>query len=58
MTEKEQAIELLDSLTPGDPEVAHSTADDILLMFLKESGHGGVAKAWERANERIGFWYA
>ncbi len=55
----EEAIKNLDDIPGLDPEYAHSSADEILLKFLKANGHEGVAEAWERCDERCdGFWYA
>ena len=42
----------------GDPEVAHSYADDVLINALKELGYAEIAEAWEECYEEIGFWYA
>ena len=52
-----QAIELLNAIEPGDPEMAHSEADTILLDFVATVSPD-VAKAWTDANDRCGFWYA
>lgn len=54
MHEDDEAIAKLDALTKGDPEAAHSEADEILLSLVSPS----VADAWRNANDRIGFWYA
>lgn len=51
------AIAELDALG-GDPEGAHSDADKILLRFLHDTGYSEVAFAFERAYNRVGFWYA
>ena len=53
MTE-EEAIAILDGLTDGDQEAAHSAADDILCAMAPAA----VAEAWRQAKERVGFWYS
>jgi hypothetical protein len=50
----EQAVARLDDLTPGDQEIAHQVADDILTEMVPKS----VADAYERCRERVGFWYS
>lgn len=51
----EEAIAALDAIKPGDPEGAHSDADDALLALVSDA----VRDAWIRARERVGgFWYA
>ena len=56
MTE-EEAIKLLDALTGADQECAHIEADNILLAVLETAGYKDVADAYERAQERVRFWY-
>ena len=53
MTE-EEAVAALDALTDGDPEGAHGEADNILAEFVPEA----VNAAYQRAVQRVGFWYA
>lgn len=56
---KDMAVQLLDALTDGDPESAHIDAEEILMKFLRATDEGeAVANAFERAQERVGFWYA
>ena len=52
------AINKLDDLSTGDPEASHSDADDIICEFLRGVGYGDAADAFDRANSRVGFWYA
>ena len=51
------AVAELDRLY-GDPEGDHLDAEEILLMFLREIGHGEIADAFKNAKSRCGFWYA
>ena len=56
---KDEAIAALDQIDErGDTEHDHAVADQILVEFLRANGHPEVADAWERAEERAGFWYA
>ena len=55
---KQEAIDALNALTDGDPEAAHSKADDVLVSFLFAEGHDDIARAYNEASERVGFWYA
>lgn len=48
------AVAELDALTTGDPESAHGEADGVLLRFVPSE----VREAWQRAHDRIGFWFA
>ena len=50
----EEAVAKLDALEKYDAESAHIAADDVLLLMVPPE----VREAWERAQERIGFWYA
>lgn len=58
------AIEALEALRAlpkdGDNEGDHVKADDILVAFLKahDPACADIAKAYEEARERVGFWYA
>ena len=42
----------------GDNEVAHSSADALLLEALRDLGFAPIADAWEEISDEIGFWYA
>ena len=56
---KEEAIEQLNAIDGGDPEIAHGAADNILLTFLEDNGFEEVAQSWVSAESRAGgFWYA
>lgn len=48
----EEAIDLLDTLDAGDPEGAHSSADDILLSLVGPE----VKAAYERVVQRCDWW--
>jgi hypothetical protein len=50
----DEAIRKLDGLADGDPESAHGWADGVLLEMVPEE----VRAAYQRASQRIGFWYA
>lgn len=53
---REQAIEELKRLADTtDPEVAHLSADGVLIELLRELGYGDVADAWESIKPK---WYA
>lgn len=54
----ERFLKAFASLPEGDPELAHDQADDLLLYALRCQGREDVAAAFERARDRIGFWYA
>lgn len=53
----QEAVNALNNL-PGDPEIAHGQAEDIIMEFLASNGMGEVSDAFEKARDRIGFWYA
>jgi hypothetical protein len=56
-----EAVQELDAMDyMGDPEGYHSQADKILVAMLKTASPElqAVAHAWERADARVGFWYA
>jgi hypothetical protein len=53
----EEAVAKLDALD-GDPECDHGTAEEILCEYLKSHRAEAVADAFERAADRVGFWYA
>lgn len=50
----EEIVAALDALDGLDEERDHGAADSLLLQAVPAE----VAEAWERARERIGFWYA
>lgn len=52
------AIAQLEAMTGDDPEADHGLADEILLRRLRALGDSKVVAAYERAQERCGFWYA
>ena len=54
----ELAVSNLNDLTNGDPEMAHGSAEDIVMEFLRVEGYRDVAEAFENAVERCNFWYA
>lgn len=60
MTERDEAAaqKALERLrtadNPGDPEAAHSDADDALCDLLIALGYEDVVKAWHRIEK----WYA
>lgn len=58
---KIKAIEQLNEIPKlygNDNEAAHIRADEIIIQFLNDIGYAVVAKAWENAEEEVGFWYA
>jgi hypothetical protein len=57
--EKEQknAVSALDELN-GDPEGDHAIADQVLIDYLESTGQSDVSNAFQRARDRVGFWYA
>ncbi len=57
---RNKAIERIESgpRVPGDPEGAHSEADEAVLECLEALGAGDVAAAWRRLDDELGFWYA
>ncbi len=52
------AINALGNLDDGDPEAAHSEAEDILCRLLTDFNLNGAVIAFEEARDRVGFWYA
>ncbi len=52
------AIRKLDALPGDEQEIEHGKAENILLTFLRQNMAGDLAMAFERANKRVGFWYA
>jgi len=53
-----EAVYQLRALRPGDSEAAHGQAEDILLQYLAAIGAKQLANEFEKARDRIGFWYA
>lgn len=56
--ERQQIIDALDGLEPGDTEWVHEEADSLIIEALDRAGYQDIANAWRRARNRIGFWYA
>lgn len=57
--QSDEAIDLLDALENRDSECSHCRADGILLAVLRSNTlFDEVAMAYERAAQRVGFWYA
>ena len=54
----DECVFALETLGDEDPEGAHVEADAILLDYLQTHRAGAVAEAYNKARERIGFWYA
>lgn len=54
----DECVFALETLCDGDPERAHGEADEILLNYLRTHRAGAVAEAYNKARERVGFWYA
>jgi hypothetical protein len=48
------AVAELDALNDYDPEEAHGAADAVLWRFAPDE----VRAAYDRARQRVGFWYA
>jgi len=51
-------INAINDLTGDDPEIAHGTAEDIIMNYLRHEGYSELADAFDRAVDRCGFWYA
>ena len=58
MTAREVIAELAAMKDGGDTEAQHANADRLLVDFLIDAGYEDVARAFEAARERCGFWYA
>jgi len=41
-----------------DPEALHGESEEILLKFLKDSGHEELVKTYVGIQKKYGFWYA
>ena len=53
-----EAVKHLDEMEYKDPEIQHGEAEEILCKLLRDLGYGDASDAFDRAQERIGFWYA
>lgn len=55
-----EIVRQLDELPADDANYSHQEAEKLLLAYLKNANHGGaeVVRAYLRAKERVGFWYA
>jgi hypothetical protein len=42
---------------PHDKGVYHGAADELLVQFVREFGHGDIADAWEKVKEVVGWDY-
>ena len=56
--ERQQIIDALDGLEPGDTEWVHEEADSLIIEALDRAGYQDIANAWRRTRNRIRFWYA
>lgn len=54
----QEIVDELNSLDDYDREQAHINADACLILALRLTGHDEVADAYEKAEERIRFYYA
>ena len=52
----EMAIKTMRELNPGDPEAAHSGADNILLSFLQTAGYGELVDEYMALVGRCEWW--
>jgi hypothetical protein len=55
---REKLRDTLQSISTGDPEGAHLTAESAILDFLKDIGEAQAKEQYEAVKERCGFWYA
>lgn len=54
-----EAVAALDAMKAGDDaEISHCNADEVLRAALRGAGLSDVADAFDRADARVGFWYA
>lgn len=53
-----EAVDKLNALDGGDPEMEHGEAEEILLNLLNHFGANDASDAFKRAAERVDFWYA
>lgn len=54
---EEEAVKRMAELVKmgvGDPEMAHSFADEVLIAFLRGLGYGELCDEWEKVKK----WYA
>lgn len=54
MTKDEALRRMKECVRSGDPEIAHSNADDILCEFLRDLGHGDLVDIYCDVDK----WYA
>lgn len=54
----DDAVSMLEGLSPGDPEGTHREAERVLCRMLAAAGYGRVAEAFYKAKDRCKFWYA
>ena len=53
------AVQMLDSLPKSaDPGRDHALADNVLMTYLRETGSGAVADAYDRARARLPHWFS
>ena len=50
------AVEELDGMPDGDPEIAHSEADRVVIELLVSLGAGEAARAYGRLVDRCSWW--
>ena len=58
MIDTTDAVAALDALDDIETEGAHVSADAVLLHIVRFAGYGEVADAYERARDRVCFWYS
>lgn len=49
-------VEVLNSISGDDPEVAHATADEALLEFLGVMGYEEIVHAYNDVSSRCSWW--
>ena len=54
---KTEAMALIGSLSPDDPEEAHQWRDAILIAYIRKHAPE-LADLVEAEEERVGYWYA
>lgn len=55
--QQREVVAALGALRETDPREAHSAADKLPVDFLRAAGYGEVARAFEQAEQRVGFLY-
>lgn len=55
---RHEIIQKLDEVHKLRKEEAHMEANDLLLEALRLAGYKDIADAWDRAFNRIDFWYS